>query len=121
MKRRAFMAGLGAAVALPLAARAQQPAQMRRIGVLMPVSADNLEIQADLAAFVQGLQRLGWIDGSNMQIDIRWSGGDPVKLRQDAAALMALNPDVVVAGVGPTVQALQQAKSQRSHRHGSIG
>jgi putative tryptophan/tyrosine transport system substrate-binding protein len=55
------------------------------------------------------LQESGWAVGRNLQIDIRWSGGDPVKLRQDAAALMALNPDVVVAGVGPTVQALQQA------------
>src|SRR5262249_52102482 len=62
-----------------------------------------------LAAFMQGLQELGWAVGRNMRIDYRWSVGDPARLRKDAAELVALSPEVILAGVGPTTQALQQA------------
>jgi putative ABC transport system substrate-binding protein len=76
MRRREFITLLGgAAVAWPLAARAQQPERLRRIGVLMTTAADNAEGQARIAAFVQVLQQLGWTDGRNMRIDTRWSGG----------------------------------------------
>jgi putative ABC transport system substrate-binding protein len=109
MKRRAFIAGLGAATAWPITGRAQQSAQMRRIGVLMPVSADDLDIQADLAAFVQGLQGLGWIDGSNMRIDVRWSGSDATAVNSSAVELAALAPDAILtvgaAAMGPLLQA----------------
>ena len=79
--RRAFITLLsGAAVAWPLAATAQQSDQMRRIGVLMNTGADEPEAQARLAAFMQGLQELGWAVGRNMRIDYRWSAGDVARL-----------------------------------------
>ena len=77
MKRRAFITLLGgAAIAWPLAARAQQPERMRRIGVLMNLASDDTEGQARLAAFHQGLQQLGWTVGRDVQIDYRWGAGD---------------------------------------------
>src|SRR5258707_15695085 len=110
MKRRDFIALLGGApAAWPLAARAQQGEQVRRIGVLMNTGADEPEAQARLAAFMQGLQELGWAVGRNMRIDYRWSVGDVAGLYKDAAELVALRPEVILAGVGGTVAALQQA------------
>ena len=77
MKRREFITLLGgAAAAWPLAARAQQAERMRRIGVLMNLAADDPEAQARIAAFLQGLQQLGWTDGRNVRIDYRWGAGD---------------------------------------------
>ena len=73
MKRRKFIALLGGAAAWPLAARAQQPERMRRIGVLMALCADDSETQARLAAFQQALTQLGWTDGRNLRIDTRWA------------------------------------------------
>src|SRR5260370_13438323 len=108
MKRREFIALLGCAAAWPLAARAQQPDRMRRIGVLMNTGADEPESQARLAAFMQGLQELGWAAGGNLRIDYRWSPGDLPRLRKDAAQLVALRPEVVLAGFAPTTQTLQQ-------------
>ena len=109
MKRREFITLLGGAAAWPIGARAQQPEQMRRIGVLMHTGADEPEAQARLAAFMQGLQELGWAVGRNMRIDYRWSVGDVARLRRDAAELVALKPEVILAGVGATTPALQQA------------
>src|SRR5262245_10476971 len=106
--RRQFITLLGGA-AWPLAAAAQQPERMRRIGVLMNTAADEPESQARLAAFMQGLQELGWAVGRNMRIDYRWSVGDVARLRKDATELVALGPEVILAGVGSTTQALQQA------------
>jgi putative tryptophan/tyrosine transport system substrate-binding protein len=101
MRRRAFITLLGgAAVAWPLAARAQQPERMRRIGVLMHSRADEPEAQARLLTFLQGLSDAGWAVGRNLRIDYRWSVGDAARLRQDAAELVALAPEVVLAGVG---------------------
>jgi ABC-type uncharacterized transport system substrate-binding protein len=109
MRRREFITLLGgAAAAWPVAARAQQSEQMRRIGVLMNTGADESESQARLAAFMQGLQELGWAAGRNLRIDYRWSPGDLARLRKDAAELVALRPEVILAGVGPTTVALQQ-------------
>jgi putative ABC transport system substrate-binding protein len=97
---------LGGAVAWPLAARAQQPDRMRRIGVLSSFAANDPESRARLVAFAQGLQKLGWTDGRNVRIDIRSSGGDADSIRRDAAELDA--PDVILAngaaGVGPLLQ-----------------
>jgi putative tryptophan/tyrosine transport system substrate-binding protein len=109
LRRCDFIRLLGVAAAWPSAARAQQPERMRRIGVLMNTAADEPESQARLAAFMQGLQQAGWGAGGNLRIDYRWSPGDQARLRKDAAELVALRPEVILAGVGATTLALQQA------------
>jgi putative ABC transport system substrate-binding protein len=109
MRRREFITVFGgAAAAWPLAARAQQGGAMRRIGVLMSTSADDPEGQARNAAFLQGLQQLGWTVGRNVRVDYRWGASDSGRLRDLAAELVALAPDVIVATAGATVGALQQ-------------
>jgi putative ABC transport system substrate-binding protein len=109
IERRKFLATLGgAAVAWPLAARAQQPAQLRRIGVLMPFAEDDPVGQARVAAFVQGLQQSGWTDGRNVRIDYRWSAGDADRIRKLAMELIALGPDVVMAFTSAGVAPLRQ-------------
>jgi putative ABC transport system substrate-binding protein len=98
MRRREFITLLGSvAVAWPLAARAQQASGMRRIGVLMSFSAEDSLGQACDAAFLQGLQQLGWEVGGNVRIDTRWGAGDTEHFRKYAAELIALGPDVVLA------------------------
>jgi len=96
LRRRQFLTLLGSAAAWPRAARAQQE-RMRRIGVLMSTAADNSESKARLAAFLQRLQELGWVDGRNARIDVRWPGSDFARFRSDAAELAALAPDVILA------------------------
>jgi putative tryptophan/tyrosine transport system substrate-binding protein len=109
MRRREFITLLGgAAVAWQSAARAQQPEQMRRIGVLMNRATDDPEDQAYLAAFRQALQQLGWPEGRNVQIDYRWASGDADLVRKHAAELVALAPDVILAAGSPSVAALQR-------------
>ena len=109
MTRREFITLLGgAAVAWPLAARAQGE-RVRRVGVLMLTSSDEPESQTNIAAFLQGLQEAGWAVGRNLRIDYRWSGNDRTRLNQHATELISLGPDVVLAGTGATVQPLQQA------------
>jgi putative ABC transport system substrate-binding protein len=81
----------------PLAVRAQQPERMRRIGVLLNLTADDPETQARLAVFLQELQKLGWSEGRNLQIDYRWSVGDMSRIRKNVADLVALVPDVILA------------------------
>src|ERR1700761_2337410 len=103
MSRREFISLAGAAaVARPLAAHAQQPE--RRIGVLMSLPADEPEGQARLAAFVEGLQQLGWTDGRNVKIEIRWPAGDADRSRS-AEELIALAPDVILASASANVAA----------------
>src|SRR5215468_7305489 len=110
MRRRAFITLLGgAAVAWPLAARAQQPDRMRRIAALMYLAADDAESPAYVAAFARGLQDLGWIEGRNIRIDYRWGGGDLDRVRRYAAELVALAPDVILVGSGSALAALQNA------------
>jgi ABC-type uncharacterized transport system substrate-binding protein len=110
MRRREFITLLGsAAAAWPRAARAQQPDRMRRIGVLISLAADDPQGQARLAAFVEGLQQLGWTDGRNVRIDARWSAGDADRGRRYAAELVALTPDVILASGGTVVGTLLQA------------
>jgi len=100
IERRKFLATLGgAAVAWPLAARAQQGERIRRVGVLMNLASDDAEGQARLAAFHQGLQQLGWTVGRNVQIDYRWGAGDADRIRKFAAQLVALTPDVILSSV----------------------
>jgi putative tryptophan/tyrosine transport system substrate-binding protein len=108
--RREFITLLGgAAVAWPLAARAQQREQMRRIGVLMNLGSDDAEGQARNAAFLQGLQELGWTVGRNVRIEYRWGAGDAELFRRYASELVALAPDVILAGGGAVVPSLLQA------------
>jgi putative ABC transport system substrate-binding protein len=107
--RRQFITLLAGTAAWPVAARAQQPEQMRRIGVLMNRAADNKEGQARLAAFQQALQQLGWSDGRNVRIDIRWGADDVDRERKYAAELVALVPDIILAGGSLSVAAVQQA------------
>jgi putative ABC transport system substrate-binding protein len=110
MRRREFITLLGgAAAAWPLTARAQERERVRRIGVLMYTTPDAPESQARITALAQGLQEAGWAVGRNVRIDTRWSGGDIARLRKDAAELVALGSDALVAGVGPTTGTLQQA------------
>jgi putative tryptophan/tyrosine transport system substrate-binding protein len=108
LKRREFITLLGGAAAWPLAARAQPGERVRRVGVLMYLAADDAEGQARLAALTQALKQLGWSDGRNLKIDTRWATADDI--RRHAAELVALAPDVLVAGTGTaTVAPLLQA------------
>jgi putative ABC transport system substrate-binding protein len=108
MKRREFIAVIGAAVAMPFTARAQRSEQIRHIGVLTPLAKDSPEAQARVGTFVQEMQRLGWTDGRNLQVDYRWDTGDP-SYTKAATELVTLSPDVILATGTPAVAALQQA------------
>jgi len=110
IERRKFIAALGgSAFAWPLAARAQQVDRVRRVGVLMNLAADDPEGQARIAAFLQGLQELGWTEGRNVRIDYRWHADDADRYRTYAAELVALAPDVILASSSASTAALQQA------------
>jgi len=110
VKRRKFIALLGGtAAAWPLAARAQQPERMRRIGVLIPGASDDRVFQARLAAFLQGLEQLGWVDGQNVRIDARTGATNTDLIRKHAVELLALGPDVVMAVTSNAVPPLLQA------------
>jgi len=106
MRRRDFITLLcGATAAWPLAASAQEPERIRRIGVLMAYAKDNPEGRVRIAAFIRELQQLGWTDGHNVKIEYRWDTGD---LRKAATELLASSPDVIFASPTPSVAALQQ-------------
>ena len=111
MKRREFITLLGgAAVAWPLGARAQPSVRVRRIGIFMNLASDDAEGQSRNAAFLQGLQELGWSVGRNVRVAYRWGANnlDPDRIRKDAADLLALTPDVVLAATAPIVVVLQR-------------
>ena len=109
MRRREFITVLGGAAVWPVSARAQQPERVRRIGVLLPGAADEVEFQTRVVAFQQGLQQAGWTIGRNVRIDTRWATTDAAEIRRHAAELAALAPDVILAqgtsSVGPLLQA----------------
>ena len=110
MKRREFITLLGgAAIAWPIATRAQQPDGVRRIGVLMAYSESDQEGQANVAAFRQGLQKLGWEEARNIRIDVRFPGGDAGAVRTILMELMSLTPDVLVTNTN-SVTAVAQAE-----------
>jgi putative tryptophan/tyrosine transport system substrate-binding protein len=109
MRRRDFIAGLGGTAAWPLAARAQQPGRMRHIGVLMLESMDDPVAQSEIATFEKALRELGWTVGLNVTIESRWGAVDANRYRTYAAELVALSPDVFVAGNGGTARTLQRA------------
>jgi len=107
MRRRDFIASLGATAAWPVVTRAQQPEQMRRVGFLTAVAESNPLGRASFAAFRQELNRLGWMDGRNVRIDVRWAAGtDRVGIY--AAQLVSLKPDVILASGGVAVRAVQR-------------
>jgi ABC-type uncharacterized transport system substrate-binding protein len=111
MKRREFITLLGgAAAALPSAARAQQVDRLRRIGMLLG-SADDPEGRARVRALKQGLQELGWTEGRNIQIEVRFAGADIGRIRAHSAELVALAPDLIVAQSTPVIRALREATS----------
>ena len=110
MQRRELLGALvGAAVAWPLAARAQQGERVRRIGVLVGTAADDPQAPSRIAALAQGLSELGWTAGRNLQIDYRFTGGEADRVRQYAAELVALAPDVIVTVGSIPVVPMQQA------------
>jgi putative tryptophan/tyrosine transport system substrate-binding protein len=112
MRRREFVTFLGGAAAWPLAAHAQQLNETRRIGFLIGLPADDADGQARLAAFMQGLARLGWIVGHNLEFAYRAAGRDPDRYRKYAEELVALAPDVLLAGGASALAALQQTTSR---------
>jgi putative tryptophan/tyrosine transport system substrate-binding protein len=110
MRRRAFIALFsGAVAALPLVVRAQQHGRMRRIGVLMHLTADDPEGQSRLAAFLQGLQEAGWAVGRNATIDVRWAGADVELMKRFAKELVAFEPDLIFTSSTPAAAAMLQA------------
>ena len=109
MRRREFITLLGGAAATwPLAARAQQPERMRRIGVLMGYAENDREGQAFVAAFREGLQKLGWAEDRNIRIDFRWAASDVESMQRFAKELVALQPDLILSNNTPTTAALLQ-------------
>jgi putative tryptophan/tyrosine transport system substrate-binding protein len=110
MRRREFLGVLGsAAAAWPVVARAQQTDRGRRIGILLPATADDAVFQTRVGAFLQALALLGWTIGRNMQIDIRWATADAAEIRRHAGELAALSPDVILATGDSTIPPLRQA------------
>jgi putative ABC transport system substrate-binding protein len=112
MRRRDFVVGLGSvAAAWPLAARAQQAGGVRRIGVLMSAAATETEFQSNLAAFTQGLRQLGWVEGQNLRVGVRWNAGNAGLSQTYAAQLIGLMPDVILVASTTNLTAIRQATS----------
>jgi putative tryptophan/tyrosine transport system substrate-binding protein len=112
MRRRDFIGIIGnAAIAWPLAARAQQPGRMRRVGLLVGLAEDDPETKSRIRAFRLGLRDAGWVEGRNLRIDYRFSPSDPARAKQYATELVSLAPDVIVGNSTPVVTALRQVTS----------
>ena len=108
LRRREFIVGLGGAAAWPLAARAQQGNRVRRIGVLMPGDENDPDGKRRYSAFTQALADLGWTDGRNVRIDLRYAGGDANRMPALAQELVGLQPDIILASGGTVTVALQR-------------
>jgi ABC-type uncharacterized transport system substrate-binding protein len=108
MRRRTFITLLGGAATWPVAARAQQGDQMRRLGVLSNIGESDMEAQSMAAALHRGLRGLGWVNGRNLQVDHRWGAGNPERIAAFAKELVALKPEVIVAHTTPSVIALRR-------------
>src|SRR3989442_13455613 len=112
MRRREFITLLGGAAAWPLAARAQQADGVRRVGVLMGYAESDREGQALVAAFREGLQKLGWTEGGNIRIDTRWAALGAESMQRFAKDLVALQPDLIISpNTPPTAALLQQTRT----------
>jgi putative tryptophan/tyrosine transport system substrate-binding protein len=114
MRRREFIAGLGGAAAWPLSARAQQGDLIRRVGVLMHAAATEAQYQSFLGAFIQGLRQLGWIEGQNLHVEVRWNDGNAGLAQTYTAQLIRLAPDVILAASTTNLTAIRQATSSVS-------
>jgi putative ABC transport system substrate-binding protein len=108
MKRRTFIAGLGSAAAWPVVARAQQADRVRRIGVLVPGDESDPVYKSRVTAFTQTLADLGWADGRNARVDLRWAGPDISRIQALAQELVGLQPDIIVANSTPATVALRR-------------
>jgi len=108
VRRRAFIAVLGGAAAWPLAARAQQPERVRRVGVLIGFPEKDAFAQRIVSTFVQALGRLGWVEGKNIRLDYRFAAGDPTRFKTYAAELVSLSPSIILAVTPPAVAALRE-------------
>jgi len=108
MRRREFIVAFGAAAAWPLAARTQQPSGMRRVGVLMAFDETDPEAKVYLSGFTQGLAELGWTNGSNLRMDVRWGAGNVDRMRMSAKELLDLQPDAILAHGTPATAAFQR-------------
>jgi putative tryptophan/tyrosine transport system substrate-binding protein len=111
MRRREFVVGLGSAAAWPVLARAQQPGVVRRVGVLMNSVATDTEFQSYVAVFIRGLRQLGWVEGQNLRVDIRWNAGNAGLSQSYAAQLIGLMPDVILVASTTNLTAIRQATS----------
>jgi putative ABC transport system substrate-binding protein len=108
LRRREFITFLGGAAAWPLAARAQQESRVRRIGVLMPLDENDPVAKTYVSAFMQALAHLGWADGRNVRMDVRWGGGDINRIRALAQELVGLQPDIILTYATPATVAAQR-------------
>ena len=111
MRRREFMALVGGAAAWPLAARAQQPERVRRIGVLMPIARADLEAQKRIGAFVQALEKLGWLEGKAIAFEMRYADGKPERQPALANEHVKANVDVIVTHAAQPIEAVRKATS----------
>jgi putative ABC transport system substrate-binding protein len=108
MRRREFIAGLGGAAAWPLVAQAQPSELIRRVGVVMAYGDDDPQSKAWLTAFLRGLRELGWAEGLNLRIDIRWTAGSLERMRRSAKELVDLQPDAILSDTTPVTAALER-------------
>jgi putative tryptophan/tyrosine transport system substrate-binding protein len=111
MKRREFISLLGGAAAWPVAAQAQQGDRIRRVGVLMPIARGDLEAQKRIGAFVQALEKLGWLEGKAVAFEMRYADGKPERLPALASELVQANVDVVVTHAAQPIEAVRRATS----------
>jgi putative ABC transport system substrate-binding protein len=111
MRRREFIAGIGNAAAWPLVAPAQQGDRVRRMGVLLPTDENNPQSKSVLSAFTQALADLGWTDGRNVRMDLRWAGGDSTRIRALAHELVGLKPDIIVTTASATLAVQRETRT----------
>jgi putative tryptophan/tyrosine transport system substrate-binding protein len=122
MRRRDFIRAIsGAVAAWPIAARAQQPERVRRIGVLMSGVAEDPESKDRIAAFQQALRESGWAEGRNVRLDYRWGAGGADRIRSNATELVALAPDVILVDTSAAVTPLLQATWRSDRARNPIG
>ena len=116
MKRRTFIAGLGTAAAWPMVARGQQAERVRRVGILMPGDENDPDGRRRYSAFTQALAGLGWTDGRNVRMDLRWGGSDTNRIRSLAQELVGLQPDIILASSRPLPSSGRRGRSRSSLR-----
>ena len=120
IRRRGFITLLGGAAAWPLAARAQQGDRVRRIGVLMAYDENDVLAKTLFSAFIQALAGLGWTDGRNVRLDLRWGGDDADRIRTLAQELVGLNPDIIVTSGTVATAAVQRGTRRRPDSRAEI-